>query len=227
MLMDNFYDIVVIISSYDRYDMLVNLLNSIVNTKSDYKIKVIVNDDFSTDERYKTISEKFSDMTFIRSNYNKGKDGYWLTITELLNESKKYDFKYLLTIPDDFDICDNFFKLLVKEHEESKKLDDKIVCTSYATITKIKRWRLTYWMDGDGIFDKIFLDKINYTIDKIKPTGKNNGSGVWKQISTKINNLKFKVHKPNVIYVTHLGHTDSKMHKELRKIKKIIIEKNI
>jgi len=207
--------------------MLCNLLNKIIKQDKKISTKIIVNDNYSSDNRYLSIGQEFKDVTFLRSNHNKGKDKYWQTINELLVEVKKYDFDYLLTIPDDFDTCDHFIDLLVDEHNSAKTIDSQIVCTTYAHISKIKRWNLTYWMDGDGLFDKIFFDKINFTIDPIKPTGKNAGSGVWEQLSQKINAFNFKIHKPKNIFINHLGHTDSKMHPQLRKVKKLIIEKTI
>ena len=221
------YDIMIIISSYNRYDMLTDLLNKLNNQDSIYSSKIIVNDDYSSDIRYNSLNQDFANVTFLRSPINKGKDKYWQTMNELLAEVKKYDFDYVLTIPDDFDICDNFLDLLIEEHKSAKEIDPQVVCTSYANISKIKRWGLPHWMDGDSIFDKKFFEKINFTIDTIKPSGKNEGSGVWKQISQKINTFKFKIHKPKNIFITHLGHTDSKMHPQLRKIKKLIIEKTI
>lgn len=227
MLQKEKYDLIIIIASYNRYDMLCNLLNKIAIQNKKVNTKIIVNDDCSSDIRYASLNQDFSDVTFLRSPFNKGKDRYWQTINELLAEVKKYDFEYVLTIPDDFDICDNFLDLIIDEHKTAKELDSQIICTSYANISKIKRWNLPHWMDGDGIFDNIFFEKINFTIDPIKPSGKNVGSGVWKQISQKINTFNFKIHKPKNIFITHLGHTDSKMHPQLRKIKKLIIEKTI
>jgi hypothetical protein len=223
----NQYDIIVIIPSYDRYDMLVNLLTKLSNSIGEYKVKIIVNNDGSKDKRYYNLKTLFNDVIFLNEKINNGKYGYWITITNLLTEAKKYDFKYLFTIDDDFDICDNFFKLLVKEHEESKKLDDKIVCTSYGTTLKDMRWGVDNWFDGGAILDKSFIELIEFKIEKTKRVNKNRGSGVWKQVSIKLNNFGFKVHKPDYNAITHLGHTDSKMHPQYRKINPLIIEKTI
>jgi len=223
----NQYDVIVVIASYDRYDMLVNLLTKMSNTINEYRVKIIVNNDGSKDKRYSNLKTLFNDVIFLNEKINNGKDGYWITITNLLTETKKYNFKYLLTIDDDFDICDNFFKVLINEHEESKKLDDKIVCTSYGTTSKDIRWGINNWFDGGAIIDKSFIEIINFKVDKTKRVNKNGGSGVWKQLSIKLNSFGFKVHKPNEIFITHLGHSDSKMHPEFRKLNPLIIEKTI
>ena len=223
----NNYDIVVIIASYERYNFLVTLLKKLINSFGDFKVKIIVNNDGSKDIRYRNLKTLFKDVTFLNEKRNNGKYGYWITITNLLQESKKYNFNYLISIDDDFDICDNFFNLLVKEHEDVKKIDEKIVCTSYGTTSTEIRWGLTYWFDGGAFFDRHFIETIEFNIDKTKKVNKNRGSGVWKQVSFKLNEQEFKVHKPSENYITHLGHTDSKMHPQLRKICPLIINKTI
>ena len=218
--LDDVVDIVIALPSFNRFEMVHNIIHSLTSCSDDLKTKIILHDDCSDDPRYiNTFSSyKNSVLRYMRTDKNLGKAGYWQSITNIMNMSKSFEYKYMLFIADDIEICSNFLCRVIAIHELAKHDDKSIICTSYGHIRTTKHWGLSQWVDGLCMFDKRFIEQIDYKIDPIKNiTEKSTGSGVWKQISQKINQFEYKVFKPKQSYVTHLGHTDSRMHPVHRK----------
>jgi hypothetical protein len=220
------YDALIIIPTYNRYGWLTNILEKLFTDLSNYTFKVIVYNDCSSDIKYSILPKKYPHIHYIKSSTNGGKHGYWKSINTIFNAARNYNFKYMIQIDDDFDLCDNFINTVITLHEKAKQTDAKIVACGYTRNTDIdRRWGLNHWVDGGFICDVRLLDKIKYTIDKI-PKG-NASSGVWKQLSHKIINNGYHVGILPDILITHLGHTESKMHKIHRIKNPIVINKTI
>jgi GT2 family glycosyltransferase len=223
-------DVCIIISSYNRKEKLKRLIDQLNTQESKYTFKIILYNDGSKGYRiFKTIEN----LSYIEGTKNHGKFRYWKTITKLLQRAfNLYDFKYLIQMDDDFILDDNFIDKLVDKYKEIKKEDKKYIAIHYhigQTIEE-KQWGLDYWIDGGGFYDYKFLEKINFKIDEIQMHRWNHdkslSSGVWHQISKKINDLGFKIYKPEISYASHDGNDDSKMNSELRKSFPIISKKD-
>jgi GT2 family glycosyltransferase len=223
--MDNNVDIVIIISSYDRYEWLYNILTKIYANDTRYSFKVIVYNDGSTDIRYHSLNTLFPTTIFLESKINNGRVFYWKSINSLFTEARKYQFKYLIQIDDDFDLCDNFINVLLDEHITAHRLNQKIIATHYVRNKPSRQWHLDNWIDGGFILCSSFLEKINYTIPQRNPGRHGGSSGVWRYVTDRINKAGYKVHFPSDILITHLGHTESKMHVNHRAKCPIFIEK--
>lgn len=99
------------------------------------------------------------------------------------------------------------------------------MCLSYHIMVddniNVGRWGLKYWVDGGGLYDYDFLKKIKFKIDEIPITrwnqNKDLSSGVWQQISRKINNLGYSIRKTEKSLAYHTGFNDSRMHPIFRK----------
>jgi len=197
------YDVVIIIPTKDRYEYLCNILNKIFYQKTKYSFKIIVLNDHSDDIRYERIPEKYSNIIYLLNDSNNSKYKYWITINKLLAEANKYLFRYLIQIDDDFDLNDRFIDGVVNEYITAKNNDNRVISVHFNNnhIEK-KRWGCgESWVDGGGLYDYNFLYNINFKIDEISlkrwNIKKTISSGVWQQISKKINKMGFLVHKPN------------------------------
>lgn len=228
------YDIVIGLPTYERFDMLINVLRSITKYPGNFKTKIIINDDCSTDPRYQRyfghkMYEGFADIDFIRSTENLGRKGYWKTVTNILQQAREYEFKYLIWLADDLELCKDFLTQVVWEHERvlEEKPYDNIIGTSYGHTEDKIQWGVKDWVDGLMLLERDFCEFINYKIrypGKIKP---GRGSRVWQQVSNIIHHCGFKIHRPSQTYISHLGHTESKMHPGLRAQMPYIITKTV
>lgn len=216
---DIYYDTIILITSYNRYDFVNELLNQIYTQKTEYTYKVILINDGSNDNRYNFLNKKFSELVYIKNENNLGKYLYWKTINKGLQEVKKYNTNSIIQIDDDFKLCDNYLNRLISLYYEKKYENNKILCISYHLYSEDHliggRWGLKYWVDGGGLYDIEFIKLIGYQIDEIPMSRwsqyKNLSTGVWNQISKKINDFNCIIYKTPVSYVWHLGYKDSKM----------------
>jgi len=216
------YDAVIIIASFNRYEKLCRILDQLYTQKRKYKIKIIISNDGSTDMMYNNILNKYLNIDYIHNTVNRGKEGYWKTISTLFNKASEYISHVVIQIDDDFILCDNFINRLMDYFFECKKINNKNVAIYYhRSPNAIMLWGLTNWIDGGALFDTDFLKKIDNKIDSISKerwaVEPQLGSGVWGQISEKIHFnglLTYKLENPLAM---HDGNDDSKMNSEHRK----------
>jgi hypothetical protein len=201
-------DYVYLITTYNRYDSLKNLLTNIL--KLNHTKKIIVVDDCSTDDRYQNIINFHEDVLYYKTEQNNGKVNYWKTVNLLYQKAKEVNFKYGITLPDDVELIENFELILEKYKGE------KIIRLFTQISAGKNNWGYEHWVDCAFISDYSFFNKLNFTIDEIiiKDDYKIS-SGVGKQITVRLNNLNYKVLDIGSI-VNHLGNNDSQMHPKLR-----------
>lgn len=215
------YDAVIIIPSYNRFDKLNNILEQLYTEETKYKIKIIICDDGSIDKRYYELKNIFSEIDYIRNTINNGKFGYWKTITSLFQQAAKYVTHAVIQIDDDFLLCDKFIDKLIDKFFESKIIDNRNVAIYYHIPTNREiGWGMSNWIDGGALFDINFLEKINFSVDEIPKKRWLNtpelSSGVWQQISIKINNNGLFTYKLDYSLAEHNGNEDSKMNTKQR-----------
>lgn len=213
------YKFIIGISSYSRAESLDYLLNQIHSFTNNNLFKVIVLDDFSPEkEKYSNIISKYENIIYIRNEKNYGKKLYWKSINKILENVKKHKFEWFIQLDDDFELIDNFFEVLEKMINNFK--NDIIKLHLDSTSNGI-RWGLTKWVDGGTVYPKLFIEKINYSINEIslKRWERNAylSSGVWEQVSKQINKYNYNVITPNFSFTYHTGYKDSVMNTELRK----------
>jgi FkbM family methyltransferase len=208
-------DFLYIIPSFNRFDKLKNLLDSILLLKQNSK--VIVLDDKSTDNRYLEFKNFSNRVTYLKNEINQGKDGFWKTINVLLNEMSKYDFNYGIMLGDDFKLNDDFEKK-IKQYVNN---NDIIRLFTQKNITN--NWGYKNWVDGAICAPKKFFDDLNY---KLEPINRNKmvSSGVGHQMTVRLNKLGYSV-KNYGSFIEHIGNDDSKMHPNIR-IKEPLISEN-
>jgi len=226
------YDFCVLITTYNRPEMLYKLLDDIGNNKKDYKILVAVFDDGSSEEL--NLSDR--DVIKIGMFPNMGKRKYYVTYNATFSFVKNINSKYFIYLPDDISLVDNFF-------DESKRLYESItspekICLSILTDGRVNRshWGYsnpndlgeilqTQWNDLCFICEKNFFELLNYRINTISEKRWINNpqisSGVGHQITQRLNSIgKFLYHtKKSLVY--HGVH-ESKMNKNEREKNNLI-----
>lgn len=202
---------IALIQSYNRYDKLIRLINQIQEQSN---IHIIIVDDCSNDLRYLNLSNIYNNITVLRNIENQGKIGYWKTVNNGLNICKTHDFEYILHFDDDIILSKYFFTLVNKNI-----LENNFMLTFQIEKQQIK-WAYNNWVDCCFISPHSFWKKINYQIDPISANrwknNKNISSGVWKQITEKLNLYGYNVIFPDYSLCFHDGNDDSKLNFKLR-----------
>ena len=217
------FDFCVIISTFNRPQMLSELLKNIESEKKNYKVLVVVFDDNS--------SEKYDlsqfDLKKITMNPNMGKRKYYVLINASFSYIKNINSKYFIYLPDDIKLVNNFF-------DETKRIYESIdhpkkICLSILTDERVKRtnwtnfksidfgeYYQTQWNDLCFIAEKKFFDVLNYRLNKIPQTrwntNPNLSSGVGQQISIRLNKNGYNMYHTKKSMVHHGSH-ESKMNK--------------
>ena len=228
----NDFDFCIVITTYDRSNMLKRLISQIENQKKTYKVNIVVIDDGSN-EKYELPKE----VTLIQYYPNMGKQKFWKIIDTSFKYIKNIDSKYYIYIQDDVEIIDNFFDELVSKYENIQ--DNDKVCLSFLTDhrTNSSNWTnynprergeviKTQWVELHFMCEKNFFEELNYEIKPIpKERWDNNpylSSGVGWQMSIRLHELNKGMYHTKNTFVTHGDH-ESQMNKTERKINKLIV----
>jgi hypothetical protein len=230
--MDQIFDFCIIITTYNRSEMLKNLLDQINTQKKDYKLKIIILDDGST-EKY----DLSDDHTYIKIFPNMGKKRFWKIINTSFKIVKNVTSKYFIYLQDDVTIVDNFFETLVNRYEsinDGRKMalsflsDYRITKPNWTGFNPIQMGEVvkTQWVELHFICEKKFFDVINYAMEPI-PISRwdrdpNLSSGVGWQLSTRLHKKGFGLYHTNDTLVGH-GNHESQMNKTERMINKLVI----
>lgn len=228
MITKETYDFCIVITTYNRANMLHSLLNQIENLKNHYKILVLIFDDAGTQkiETNKSYQKKISLYP------NNGKRKYYNIINSTFSTLKGIQSEYYIYLPDDVLLVDNFFDE-TKRIYETINFSDKI-CLSILTDGRINRtnwtnfksvdygeYYKTQWNDLCFIAKRNFFEKLNFNIQPISPnrwrTDSNLSSGVGQQISLRLNNLGLGMYHTKKSLVIHGDH-ESKMNYHERKV---------
>ncbi len=203
--------LITLIQSYDRYDKLVRLINQI---NAQASIPIIVVNDGSDDDRYKKLTEIYPNVTVIHNEKNLGKTLYWKTVNKGLAECKVRDFDFILHFDDDMIISSEFFHLI-------KHINKNDFLLTFQTEQNQVKWQGTNWVDCSFISPRSFWEKINFTLDPIPlsrwENNKMTSTGVWQQVTLKLNLYGYKVEMPKYSLCYHDGNDDSKHNSSLRK----------
>jgi len=230
------YDYCININSYNRYEMLNDLIEQInLNTK--YKILINIFDDCSQDkELYAKIANKFHNVVLYRFSENHGKNKYWEIYDTIFKICKNINAKYFIFLPDDVSLKNNFIKKATDLYDNIN--DNNKVCMS-VLIDELRKWKpcwtnfipiqlgsvyKTQWNDLCFISEKTLMEKLDYKIENISEirfNKKNISSGVGQQISQKLHDLGLSMYHSKNSLVIH-GNHESKMNKEERKKHKLI-----
>lgn len=230
--MDFDYDFCVIITTFNRQEMLKNLLNQISEYK-DFKIKTIVFDDCTNPVL------NIDEFNAIKITYtkNKGKKGFWKIISDTYKVCKKINSKYYIYLQDDASLKDDFFSESVRIYE---KINDPLKISLNTRIVESQRgvpnwtnfqpieydeYYKTQWTELFFICERKFFEVLNFKVNPI-PSNRwdldpNLSSGVGDQISTRLYQMGLNQYQVKNSLVIHGDHV-STMHADLRKGEKLI-----
>lgn len=181
--MEDIKKIMVIIPTYNRESMLLELLRNIKRESGAYDITVFIYDD-NSEETYNRVIEfgiKNLKFKYVKFDYNHGKRKFWLLHRKMFEDIKPYPFDYIIQLPDDCLLVPDFFKKAVNYLTQAP-----IDALNIFTVQSHKRMYETqpynkqiikgvgYWCNGwlDCCFVayRSFMDAIDYTMPEIPET---------------------------------------------------------
>jgi len=217
------FDFCIVISTFNRPQMLSELLKNIEIEKKDYKVLVLIFDDNSS-EKYDLSQFKVKKITM---NPNMGKKKYYVLINATFSYIKNINSKYFIYLPDDIKLVNNFFDEIKSIYESINH--PKKICLSILTDDRVNRvnwtnfksvdygeYYQTQWNDLCFIAEKNFFEVLKYRINKIDESRwvktPNLSSGVGQQISIRLNKNGYNMYHTKKSMVHHGSH-ESKMNK--------------
>jgi glycosyltransferase involved in cell wall biosynthesis len=231
--MNDSYDFCILITTYDRGNMLYDLINQIEKQKNNSKILIVIFDDGSP-QNYQFDNQNIKYVKFFP---NQGKKKFWRIIDTSFRYLKKVNSKYFIYMQDDISLEDNFFDILKDTYENIK--DEKKIALSFLTDDRTTKpnWTSfnpvvyddvikTQWIELHFICEKPFLETLDYKIETI-PSNRwdknpNLSSGVGWQISNRLFSKGLNMYHTKKTLVHH-GIHESKMNKEERINNKLVI----
>ena len=213
--------VIILIFTYDRFNSLTRLIEQLVSQSTKYEYKIVVCDDSSPGDEYINMDYfNNNNVEIIRTNENNGKFGYWKTVNYAFNHIKNINFDYLIQLDDDYEICDNFIDLSVDFFiKQTTKHINYCAMSLHLNGNQDgvgNRWKCgNSWVDGGAIYNNNIINCLNFQINEISKErwSKNSklSSGVWQQVSNRINELGFIIIKPTHSFLNHNDNNLSKM----------------
>ena len=218
------------ITSYNRPDMLKNLINQLDG------YDIIVWDDASDNFKPTLLHDKFNILGTVIFLENYGKKKAWVKWINIFKDIKDdyYNYDYFIFLPDDFTLCDDFVNKAINlwdSIEDDKKISlsfsnpNRCLKPNFTGVEPVDKGNviLTQWNDLAFICGKEFIDKV--IIDPINPKrwDKNPllSSGVGSRISNYFYNKGYNQYNVKENMCSHIGNEDSKMNPEERQINKL------
>jgi len=218
-LMDVDYDVIVCISSYNRFEKIDKLLSMFYEQKSKYSFKIILMNDGSDDVRYETLKKKYPLLDYQKNAKNNGRRLYWYTVTQLWQRAKINTSNTLLMIDDDFLLCSGFLDTICDFYFWIKEENDNVAgiaphLHSYLMgVEFMSWWYNAHSVDGICLFDRKFIESFDH---KLEPVSEAELHAVahahgWSQLQNKILRENRMAYKTRYSLVYHDGNDESKM----------------
>lgn len=228
------YDFCVIITTFNREQMLKLLLNDILSEKK-YKILITIFDDGS--ESYYDL--KNYDVKYIKYVKNNGLKNVWKIITDTFKYCKNIKSKYYVYLQDDLRLKPNFFDRCVEIFEsipDNKKISlETLIIESQRGNTKWTNFKpiefddyyKSQWVELVFICVYKFFQSLNFEVYPIPisrwDTNPNLSCGVGDQISHRLLNMGYNMYQVKDTLTTHGDH-ESTFYSEHRQNEKLIAE---
>lgn len=213
------YDAALVIATYRRNHYLRKTLTQLREEDTRHTVKIIVLNDGNPLQDIAPIMAENPDVVFLHNSKNNGKRRYWKTITTLLQAASGFRYHYLIQMDDDHAPVNNFFDTIVSHLHE---LDSSTIL-KYVTNENSAAWEFEHWVDGGAAYPRAFLDAISHKIDRVPRRrwlrNPRASSGVWLQVTKKLNAFGYQVRFLEFSMANHLGYEDSVMNTELRRKK--------
>ncbi len=236
--------IAILITTFKRPGMLLSLLHQINCQRANHELAVIcVHDGPSSgyEETQKYLKKNFQNTLYCTQDHF-GKSHYYRVINVLYeiakSEHEKKKFDYLIQVPDDISLADNFFEKAVRQFENIQ--DSQKICLNLLNDgRKQPGWThqepkevkfshtpyiLSQWVDMCFLSTARFFEVLDWRIlriDQFWASNPNLSSGVGMQISQRLFNDGNNLYQVKKALVSHGSH-DSVMHPEHRKLNPLI-----
>jgi len=218
--------IIVIINTYQRPELLLQLLNNIYDQKKGFDIHLRIYNDKSTSNYKNVISflkQNFSDKAhYFLTEEHHGKQNYWKITNFSYNNLKNENYDYVIQLPDDVQLVPNFFKRAIQQYD---CIDDQNkVClnisndrsrygASFWTPVKSEKLKFgrniiwhTGWVDMCFISDKKYFETLEheiYPVDIAWSSSPKLSSGVGMQISQRLYHEKQNIYQVDHSLIIH------------------------
>lgn len=217
---EQIFKILVGITTHDRLQWLKDIVCHLQNDQCRYDFDIYIVNDFPDGA---ADLQAINGVKIYNNERNYGRNGYWRTINKILEETKSGGYNYLFFLPDDVTLCKGFV------NKSMQSMEYAVGHYSNIGIVNLIRDHRSYikgpftrdWTDGCSLFNEAGLRAINYCIDPIGQgafTGNPDiHSHVWPQVTRKTVAASLTTFTPEYSYTWHRGHTDSRMHVNLRR----------
>jgi hypothetical protein len=225
------YTLGIVISIYERYELLISSLYSLINCNGFENIKISIIDDGSQDKRIESLFDNLKlkniKVVYNKNYFNKGKEGYGSTLKKAFDEL--YNCKYVLFLQPDIIINKYLFDVIKKSY---KYFNNDVKCIDFFMDNRSDReciyFRQKYkhlgsyrkyfhYIKGiDGtllLFERDFIEK-NFDF---KHTATDLGSMVWQHLNQYFWDNNKKVIQYNESLAEHIGNNDSALNPSKRK----------
>lgn len=207
------YHVVILISSYQRYDKLQPMLKQLYSQPTKYKFKVILLNDNSPDIKYDYLDRQFPKLEYHKNRKNHGRKFYWYTVTKLWNYSKVYNSDTVLMMDDDFILADGFLDVLLDTYYELKSRNNNIIAIAPHLHTFAENkidaewWYNTFSIDGIGLLSRDLLRSFDYQLDPVTEEQFSEAAHAhgWSQIQKRIVELRKIAYKTKHSIAMHVG----------------------
>lgn len=227
------YDYCIVITTYNRRQMLKTLLQDVFNNCKNKKVKVVVFDDAS--DFYLDVDKH--DVQLIRYHKNNGKTNFWKVIEDTFKYVKNINARYYFYLQDDVRLVDNFFERSTEIYE---KIDDHKKISLGTLMVESQRntpkwtnfvpenhgdYYKTQWCELFFVAERKFFEALEYKMNPISTDRWKNrpnlGSGVGEQISHRLLGLGYNMYHVVNSLAEHGDH-ESAMNTSDRKTVKLI-----
>lgn len=188
-------DYLLLIPTFNRGDLLIQALRKMEAEllKTDSSCKAIIWNDGShrTLDEYSKIDTQFKEKRFQvlqrRYRINRGRRGFWKTLSELMALAKAEKFRWAIMMPDDVLPCHNFFERVTKRFLELQAEDHiKRVVAMNLICTLLRNWGRGRFVDNVFIAERAFFEAIGWVLKPATGRWRDNprmGSGTGNQMT--------------------------------------------
>lgn len=213
--------VIILITTYNRPDLLLDLLKDIKSQfRCQYRIKIYNDcseDDYGRVEQY--LEENIEDYAYTRLPSRYGKPLYWKLINKIYDELKTERGNYIIQLPDDIRLTDMFYPRVIEQYKDcdADALNIMVNVAHNEQYTrdkkktyqgkKAKYWEVS-WLDGCFITNTDLFKRIRYSIPSISTkntANKRKSSKVGWLITNKCRRHGIKIRMVQRSLVEHKG----------------------
>lgn len=224
------FDVIVCVSSFERYEKILRMIEQFFSQETKYSFKFILLDDGSKDKRYDELQYLFPDIIYLKNDIAGGKINYWNTVNCMWKKASEFKSYGIIQLDDDFILCDKFLDILLDEFFEVKEKSNNYMVFSFHLYNFKKNTPIEqFWfeekeifVDGGMLLDTQFLEQFNYELDKIEErVTLKTSSYTWVRLKERMIEFGIRIHRFKNSLVWHDGNDDSKLHPNVRTIKRV------